>query len=435
MSLDLETKEFPLLAIGQYACQIATEISNADRHSMLDKTSSFSQILCDEFRRLPSSLSTSDNAQRHTFPRMTEIGIFQTPVSWIEGFGDIHVKQELLDSIRCSLEQCCNPQIVGLISNAAGTLLPTIIEDINEEFPALSILSVLLVPMDGVAGMNNLNFILNTYFTLEHSEGCILRGPEDLKHLLFPPIGGNFYRKRINAANMYDMGYAILDRFLATDILFALRHHQWLLSHRSLDPLVDCRTSAWKNILKSRSKKSSKFMEDVDLVRACVTNLRSLYLHSEHHMNRCRLYDIRFSSSMMQLSFGGRIGCITSTQSKKIPLCSYKMGTAITPALKWATPLISWPHFVDVNYGDVLHTSNACVGYDLYEKHDKSQLGHSIYGIGFQSLFAKAYVSSMLTSAESILSRGAYLHRFDEISITCDDLSNALEALKTHCKG
>ena len=151
--------EYPLLAVGQNACHLAAEISSIDSHFVGEKTPSFQEILCDEFKRLPLSSTRLDGTRGSVSSRKRFIGVNQTPNRWVEGFNDKSTKQELLDSIRSSLEECSNPRRINLISNAAGTLSPTIIDDIHEEFPTLSLLSVLLIPIGGVEGIDILNFL------------------------------------------------------------------------------------------------------------------------------------------------------------------------------------------------------------------------------------------------------------------------------------
>lgn len=268
-----------------------------------------------------------------------------------------------------------------------------------------------------------MNFLLNSNLSLDYSEGCIIRGPEDLMHLVSPSM-----RRCCNKSILCDSKFALLDRFLAADISFALRHYQWLISHSSADPLIDCRTSSWKSLINSESKTPEKIIDDMDGIRACTANLRSLYLYNECHMNRYRLYNIHSYSSMMQWSFGSGINCI----SPSLYICN--TDSNFTNALKWATPSISWHGRIKLNYEDYSQLKNGCVESNYPVEYDLLEPDQKIYAIGFQSPFAKAYISSVLTGAESIISRNAYLHRFCEKSITCDDLLSALEVLRSRCK-
>lgn len=414
--------ESPLVAVGQSACQLASEIRSLHRH----EAPPFPEILCDEHRRLSGKRRGSTSLQK-------EVGIIRAPVSWVEGLEDEITKIDLLDSLRSSLEQCGNPQRMTLISNALGTLMPTILEDISCEFPTLSILSILLVPMGGAKGINNLNFVLNTSFSLEYSEGCILRGPEDLKHLL--PLSINqMHNNRSYKLGPYNSKYTLLNRFMATDILFALRNNQWLLSHRSGDPFVDCRTSVWKSLLNSYSKTSRKHTlgNNVDVIRSCAASLRSSYLHLECPINRYRLFNIHTSSSLIQRSPGSKIEYIVSKAKEKDKLSLGKLDANINAALKWATPAMSWPSSVNITLQHNVQPSFGSVDFSFTDDYDQFVDDCKICAIGFQSSFAKAYILSVLANAEQVVSKGAYLHRFHEGSITSDDLVGAVEALQLH---
>ena len=88
--------EFPLLAVGQNACRLAADINCR---------APFQEISCDEFRRLSSSSPTMERTRGSVPLRKRVVGVHQTPNSWVEGFNDKSLSLELLDSLRCSLEE------------------------------------------------------------------------------------------------------------------------------------------------------------------------------------------------------------------------------------------------------------------------------------------------------------------------------------------
>jgi hypothetical protein len=390
----------PALFVGQVPCLMAKEISTVEKTVDLFDSSQSLKVACDLGGRLSGLEKRKD---------VVCCPLNQTPCTWLEGYrsNSEYSTEGLVDVVRSSLELCRNPHRLTVFQSANGTLHPTILESLSAELSELSFLSVSLIPSGGISGLSCLHFVLNASYFVHFSEGCVLRGTDDLQYLQSQSKSQD-RRPSVSQQEML--------RLLATDLCFAMNHSQWLLSNQlNRGGFCDVRTSLWRTVL---PRAASAVIPEFNSLRACSQNLRAAYLNLNNGIDIFRDGEtcIR-NASILNLRMG-------KTGYAECPVDSAE--SEISTALKWATPDLSWPSTTGHSERNLWSKSEKV----KFSASEVTKSSSNVFVLGFESPFAKSIVRSVLKKAEGLISKRAYLHLFTDGSFGTDDLVAAVETLK-----
>jgi hypothetical protein len=156
--------EVPAIFVGQAAVQVAREVAYFENSVEVFDCKKSSKIICDVNSRIVTT----------PLRNSSQVPVFGTPLTWTEGLQRNSDILDTLEAFRKVLEECNNPQRLSVVSGAVGTLCPSLLESLADDYPHLSVLSVLLLPVGGTHGIECLNFIMNAVYSIHFPEGIAM---------------------------------------------------------------------------------------------------------------------------------------------------------------------------------------------------------------------------------------------------------------------
>jgi hypothetical protein len=347
-------------------------------------------------------------------------GLLLDDVSGLESEANNDSKiSEVIKRTTDMLEKSSNVSSIALLNTlGTGNGLPTILlSEIKDNFPELSIVSILLTPTGGISGLSAINSLVTAQSVMEFSDHVMLRETDQTR---------SFFVSESSTIQLNMQTHTLNDihRCIATDIFVALSSHWTQQEHvansflwpfdvcASSRKLFDVRSSLWRSL-----KQSSKSKTSFSPLRAVSSSIRSLHLWHDGHPN--------YSGMTID---SAQVVDLTVNHSMKCMIASHSSISAsdVAVALEWATPQVSWPKSLGTaSYRD---TATGCLVKNsrttrVSEASSAADVGQraapgdmSVVALSFQSPYARIALSNICDNAEKLIAVGAYAHRYDSFS-------------------
>jgi hypothetical protein len=347
-------------------------------------------------------------------------GLLLDDVSGLESEANNDSKiSEVIKRTTDMLEKSSNVSSIALLNTlGTGNGLPTILlSEIKDNFPELSIVSILLTPTGGLSGLSAINSLVTAQSVMEFSDHVMLR-ETDQTHSFFVSESSTIQ------LNMQTHTLNDIHRCIATDIFVALSSHWTQQEHvansflwpfdvcASTRKLFDVRSSLWRSL-----KQSSKSKTSFSPLRAVSSSIRSLHLWHDGHPNYSGM--TIDSAQVVDLTVNHSMKCMTASHSSI-------SASDVAVALEWATPQVTWPKSLGTaSYRD---TATGCLVKNsrttrVSEASSAADVGQraapgdmSVVALSFQSPYARIALSNICDNAEKLIAVGAYAHRYDSFS-------------------
>lgn len=347
-------------------------------------------------------------------------GLLLDHVSGLESEANNSSKiSEVIERTTDLLEKSSNVSSIALLNTlGTGNGLPTILlSEIKDNFPELSVISILLTPTGGISGLSAINSLVTAQSVMEFSDHVMLRETDQTR---------SFFVSESSAIqlNLQTHSLSDINRCIATDIFVALSSHWTQQEHvansflwpfdvcASDRKLFDVRSSLWRSL-----KQSSKSKTSFSPLRAVSSSVRSLHLwHDGHPSYSGMTID---TAQVVDLTVDHNMKCMTASHSSI-------SASDVAVALEWATPQVSWPKSLGTaSYRD---TATGCLVKNsrttrVAEASTPANVGPratpadmSVVGLSFQSPYARIALSNICDNAQKLIAVGAYAHRFDRLN-------------------
>lgn len=349
-------------------------------------------------------------------------GLLLDDVSGLESEANNNLKiSEVIERTTDMLEKSSNVSSIALLNTlGSGNGLPTILlSEIKDNFPELSIVSILLAPAGGVSGLSAINSLVAAQSVMEFSDYVMLR-ETDQTH--------SFFVSESSAVQLNLQTHTLSDihRCIATDIFVALSSHWTQQEHvansflwpfdvcASSRKLFDVRSSLWRSL-----KQSSKSKTSFSPLRAVSSSIRSLHLwHEGHPQYSGMTVD---SAQVVDLTVNHSMKCMTASHSSI-------SSQDVAVALESATPQVPWPKslgtasYRDTATGCLVKNSRTTRAAEASSPANVDQRSApadmSMVALSFQSPYARIALLNICDSAQKLIAVGAYAHRYDYLFCT-----------------
>jgi hypothetical protein len=372
----------------------------------LDKISKALPPKCDYPSFLPSEYELAiDGIRRSAW------GSGETLTKFIERTTDVLESASNVTSI-CFLNTLGN----------GHSLSALLLAEIKDNFPELSIVSVLISPIGGISGLPSLQSLVTMQAAMEFSDYVMIREMDEahsfISSELCPTSGA------INTRTLQPYTLCDINQHIASDIFVALSSHSrgieyhpnnclWpfgVCSNRK--KIFDVRSSLWRSL-----RQGSKPKVSFSALRAVSSSIHSAHLwHGSSEklttttmtIGSAAIADLKYDFNMKQL--------VASDCS--IPSAD------VAVALEWATPKVAWPSslgtssYRDSSTGCLVKTaqrvrSDAQIPSNLAAG-SASALGlHNVnlVAVSFASPYASAVVTNVCDTAQRLIDVNAFAHR------------------------
>lgn len=326
---------------------------------------------------------------------------------------------ELIEKTTNILESASNVTSICFL-NALGcghSLSATLLSRLKDDFPEISITSVLISPIGGISGLPSLHSLVTMQAVMEYSDYVMIREMDEAKSFisseLCPVTGATNLRT--------SQSYALSDinQYIATDVFVALSSHSRGLEsdlNNRLWPfgvctnskkIFDVRSSLWRS-LKQLLKPKVSF----NTLRAVSSSIHSahlwhgsLYRPTTMSIDSAAIADLQYDCNGKQL--------IASDST--IPRAD------VAVALEWATPKVSWPSSLGTSsYRDpwtgclVKSAQRIRLDPQIPLNTTAPVLGIrnvNIVAVSFESPYGSALVTDVCNTAQKLIDVNAFAHR------------------------
>lgn len=354
------------------------------------------------------------------FPSEYEVvvdGISRSDYSW--GSGEAVTK--LIEKTTNILESASNVTSICFLNTlgCGHSLSATLLSGLIDNFPELSITSVLISPIGGISGLPSLHSLVTMQAVKEYSDYVMIREMDEahsfISSELCPETGA------INSRTSQSYTLGDINQYIATDVFVALSSHsRGMESHlinclwpfgvcTNRKKIFDVRSSLWRS-LKQLSKPKVSF----NTLRAVSSSIHSAHLW---HGSLCRPSTMSIeSAAIADLQYDCNGKQLTASDST-IP------SSDVAVALEWATPKVSWPSSLGTSsYRDpstgCLVKSAQRIRLDpqtpLNATATAPALGIrsvNIVAVSFESPYGSALVTDVCNTAQKLIDVNAFAHR------------------------
>jgi len=315
--------------------------------------------------------------------------------------------EEVLQRTNCILESNSDIKRIAILNELGnGKEVPaTILKEIADNFPELSIVSVCLTPAGGLSGLASLNSLMTTQAMMEYSDSVMFREVDEaLSFLSSDVIPDGIIMKQNTQINLQMKD---IYQCIASDVFVAMTSHGnslWpfnVCTTRS--KLFDVRSSIWRSIKRSPKSKSA-----FNPLRAVSSSLHSLHLwHGD--FSQWSITNVN-SASITDLKIDKDLNCLVTVPP------SNSVSNVLT-AIEGATPNLSWHLSPDtLSYADV-STSK----FSRSSRTDESITNANNFALSFESPYAQISLKDICKKADKLLAIGAYARRYDHLD--CNSLT------------
>lgn len=305
-------------------------------------------------------------------------------------------------------------------SGCGHTLSALLLAEIKDNFPELSIISVLISPVGGISGLSSLQSLVTMQAVMEFSDYVMIREMDEAHSFISSelcPTSGAINNRALQPYTLSD-----INQYIATDIFVALSSHSrgieyhpnnclWpfgVCSNRK--KIFDVRSSLWRSL-----RQSSKPNVSFSALRAVSSSIHSAHLWHGSSEKLTTMTMTIGSAAIADLKYD------CNTKQLIASDCSIPSAD-VAVALEWATPKVAWPpslgtsSYRDSSTGCLVKAaqrvrsdpqipSNAAAGSAL-GLHDVN-----LVAVSFASPYASAVVTNVCDTAQRLINVSAFSHR------------------------
>jgi hypothetical protein len=308
--------------------------------------------------------------------------------------------EEVLQRTNCILE-------INELGN--GKEIPaTILKEIADNFPELSIVSVCLTPAGGLSGLATLNSLITTQAMMEYSDSVMFREVDEALSFLSSDVLPDGIIMKQNA--QINLQMKDIYQYIASDVFVAMTSHgnsSWpfnVCTTRS--KLFDVRSSIWRSIKRSPKSKSA-----FNPLRAVSSSLHSLHLWHDDFSQ----WSIRnvHCASITDLKIDKDMNClVTVPSSNSVP--------NVLTSIEGATPNLSWHLSPDpLSYADINTSKSSRSSRTDVDNHSITNANN--FALSFESPYAQRSLKDICKKADKLLAIGAYARRY--VHLHCNFLT------------
>ena len=323
----------------------------------------------------------------------------------------------MLDDI---LERTSSVRSIAILNElGVGYGFPArVLSHVKDNFPELTIVSILISPAGGTSGLPSINSIITAQAAIELSDYVMIREIDEARSYMSSEYSGGT-STALQMVPLYDLGDVY--QCVASDVFVALSS-QWGPQEDIADnylwpfnvctnrkKLFDVRSSLWRYL-----QRTSKSKNAFNPMRAMSTSVHSLHLWytNSYSFGMCVK-----SARVVEFNIDHTLKRMVTSQSA-VPVSD------LLSTLQGATPTVSWPSSlgsrpdIDTSVGYLSTTarltrpaalSNPVTGTGRASRVESSNDSHC--AISFESPYAKKVIEKICNDGSGLLRVGAYSHR------------------------
>ena len=295
---------------------------------------------------------------------------------------------------------------------------PHVLSHVKDNFPELTIVSVLIAPAGGISGLASIGSIISAQAALEYSDYVMIREIDEARSYMSSEYSGGtcVALQQIPTYNIEEVYQCIAsDVFVTLSSTWGPKEDiadncLWPFNVcTSRKKIFDVRSSLWRSM--RRTSKSKTIFNPMRAVSTSVHSLHLWYTLSDSFgmsINSANVIDFRIDPC---------IKCLVTSHST-IPISD------VASALRSSTPKVSWPQlfgsrsYLDSSLGHISSTLKIS-GHAAISSLDSSAgkvLGANSskdnqFAVSFESPYAKKALEKVCSDVSGLLHIGAYSHR------------------------
>ena len=328
--------------------------------------------------------------------------------------------ENMTNTLTTMLESASSMRSIAILNElgVGNRFSPHILSHVKDNFPELTIVSVLIAPAGGISGLASISSIISAQAALEYSDYVMIREIDEARSYMSSEYSGgtSVALQQIPTYNIEEVYQCI-----ASDVFVTLSstwgpkediadNYLWpfnVCTNRK--KLFDVRSSLWRSM-----RRTSKSKTVFNPLRAVSTSVHSLHLWCTNSdsvgmsITSAKVVNFEINHSFKHME----------TSHSTIPLSD------VASALKSSTPKVSWPQlFGSRSYLDsssrhisstlklsgpaALSSISSAAGRHL----GANSLKDNQFAVSFESPYAKKALEKVCSDVGGLLRVGAYSHR------------------------